>query len=155
MAESRHLCTHKVFENAKRTNYTFCINCGCLILKNVHHRNLFAVKPVEKFYKLEIDPYEALKNIKETHERNQKVKKSSNSPIGYASVRRNVIFSLKKFIRKFNFNDEVFHLSLTYIDSIMRYFPNANTIPENKLELLVISCFLLAGKILNNFNIFS
>jgi hypothetical protein len=74
------------------------------------------------------------------------MKKSS---ILVTGTRRSYIKYLINLIRKYNFQEETFYNALDYLDTILLH--EEVTISKNKINLVVIGCFLLSGKI--NFNL--
>jgi hypothetical protein len=90
---------------------------------------------------LEIDPLEQFFAMS-----NEIVKNSNNSKQTskwYIAIRRNVIRYLKKLVKVHDFSDATFYLALSYADQI---FGGFNEMSENRLDLITISCFLIAGK---------
>jgi hypothetical protein len=140
MAELNHSCTHGKLANVKAI-YNYCENCGILLITQDNKR-LFFKKPKESEYKLDLDPIDKFKCVKESVDKTFQLTQPST---WYLSVRRTAMNYLKKLIKLNKFTEETFHLAMVYIDRILK--DCSNSISDTKLDMITIGCFILAGKL--------
>lgn len=127
-------CLHYEIDN----NYlTLCYRCSSLILQE-NGNKFHSVKPSNHEIKIEIDPKEYFHVIKK-----QILRKTHIMPT-YSQARVEMIKYLRKLINKYKYTEKTFHLTLLYLDTILK---NKNTPSESKLDLMIIACLLLAGTI--------
>jgi len=71
---------------------------------------------------------------------------SNNSNNKYIAKRYDIMKSLKLLTKKLNFSIKAYYQAIYYIDSILGLEDNKISIPNLKVDLVAIACFLLAGK---------
>ena len=112
-------CQHISDKRAKiilSENFFFCQNCGSILCQTKPNKFLSTVKPIESESRIEIDPIDLFVNsFKQTPF--VKIKKDSI----YLEKRSRVIKLLEKYNHLYHFSEEIFFLSLTYIDFIFKF----------------------------------
>ena len=71
---------------------------------------------------------------------------SNNSNNKYIAKRYDIMKSLKLLTKKLNFSIKAYYQAIYYIDIILGLEDNKISIPNLKVDLVAIACFLLAGK---------
>jgi hypothetical protein len=132
MAEFSNLCMHQIHESDMR----FCAKCNSIIL--LQKSSLIKPnKPNNLYFNTEIDAIEHFKQIQK-----QQFIIQETFSISYQSVRRQMIQYLKRMCEKYKYTTRTLYLSIFYLDLLLKY----RSIPsESKLDLIAISCMLLAG----------
>ena len=138
-------CQHISDKRAKiilSENFFFCQNCGSILCQTKPNKFLSTVKPIESESRIEIDPIDLFVNsFKQTPF--VKIKKDSI----YLEKRSRVIKLLEKYNNLYHFSEEIFFLSLAYIDFIFKTLYNDNKkITKKEEELYILNCLFISQK---------
>ena len=138
-------CPHSPNKRSKITkseNFFFCQNCGSILCQTKPNKFLSTVKPIESESRIEIDPIDLFVNsFKQTPF--VKIKKDSI----YLEKRSRVIKLLEKYNNLYHFSEEIFFLSLAYIDFIFKTLYNDNKkITKKEEELYILNCLFISQK---------
>jgi hypothetical protein len=130
MKHTPNYCEHN-FIQTMYTNIRYCKSCGVFKLnENILYKTEVFITPCE------FDKTYILTQI------NNKKHKISNPY--YLKKRTNLLDYLKKFINVCNYPESIYYQTLHLVDSIMlrhNYYTR-----NNKYDLVIIGCLLLAGK---------
>ena len=129
MAE-RNQCLHKESVN-HQSEFSFCKSCSILLLS----KHIKAQVPSQKTQKLDLEPLQLMEKMRR-----------SQIPFKCSGDRRLILFRLRKLVKQYNFSNLTLHLSLDYTERVL----GKVILPDYKKDLVIISCFLLAGKTLLN-----
>ena len=137
---SRELCVHEK-EYIKRTiyNQSYCSKCGILIINKASLETKKFIKPNKFSYKTTLDPLSHTINLK----KNCFKKKPINYTNYYEKNRRKGILFLKNLCNSYNTNDNVFFISLSYLDRIMN---DIEFLERLDFQLYIIVSFILGEK---------
>jgi hypothetical protein len=128
MAELYPKCSHKEFLNIK-SDFSFCRDCGLL-----SYDSNKAVTPIHKNLKIEVDPLKLIGNLNK-----------SQLPFLCCGERKLILPKLMRLIKHYNFSEATLYLSLDYTERVLSRL----IISESKKDLVVLTCFLLAGKLID------
>ena len=95
---------------------------------------------------LEINPQEIFSHMKENIYNNYSNEKKLNIDKDYLKIRAELISLIHKISKKMGFKSQTFFLSIYYLDIILLQ----NKIKINNLNLLGLSCFIIASKYCEN-----
>ena len=132
-------CKHNKISNVKNEKYTFCENCGGLIIKEnkILH---YVIKPISMEKKLCEDPIEIYKNMRKRCPITKDTNIIQNS---YLKKRKNGMTYLQKLSMHLKYSDSTFYKALNYIDNTMK---NVVDINLKRMIYLTIGFFLISGK---------
>ena len=132
-------CKHNKISNVKNEKYTFCENCGGLIIKEnkILH---YVIKPISMEKKLCEDPIEIYKNMRKRCPITKDTNIIQNS---YLKKRKNAMTYLQKLSMHLKYSDSTFYKALNYIDNAMK---NVVDINLKRMIYLTIGFFLISGK---------
>lgn len=138
-------CPHSPNKRSKITkseNFFFCQNCGSILCQTKPNKFITTVKPKESESLTEIDPMDLYINaFKQTPF--VKIKKDSI----YLEKRARVIKLLEKFNNMYHYSEDIFFLSLTYIDFIFKTLYNENKkITKKEEDLYILNCLFISEK---------
>lgn len=134
-------------------SYSFCYNCGILILDRSRYGQLAKPKNMEK--KTDIDPLIILGEMNKKFSKELFPKKVNDS---YFSKRNHILSYLQDTGLDLDYSDAIFYLALLYVDHIYK-LPKYLSLIENdnfskkENDLIITACLLLAAKFAEN-NIF-
>ena len=125
MAES---CSNSLHKLSVKVNHEFslCRNCGLL-----HYMADPGLRPEEKNINSEIEPFILIERMRHTQ-----------IPLKCSNERRTILFKLKKWLKQYKYTEATLHRSIDYTERVMSKL----IVPENKKDLVILSCFILAGK---------
>lgn len=121
----------------------FCANCGIILSQRNTISTFSLIKPDRYAHKTDIDPILYLKQI----EAYANKKAPTGISYWYSNNRRSAIKYLKLLCKGFNVSDKTFFSALSYMDTVLSPVTILNS---KKCDLIVISCFILAGKFSEN-----
>jgi hypothetical protein len=126
----------------------FCKKTGCLI-KTSGSKLIKPFKPKDfrSIRHTEIDWKESFSIMKEFISKNYDNDEVTIKKSSFVVLRKKYITFLKELTKKYKFCDQTFYTTLEFADKILRNLDSIQSITYSKLELIVIGCFLLAGKI--------
>jgi len=132
----------------KSNTIFFCEKSGCLI-KNCGSKLVKPFKPKDfrSIKHTEIDWKESFSIMKEFISKNYDNDEVTIKRSCFLVLRKKYITFLKELTKKYKFRDQTFYTTLEFADKILRNLDAIQSISYSKLELIVIGCFLLAGKI--------
>ena len=135
----REKCKHKKISNVTNEKYTFCENCGGLIMKEnkILH---YVVKPISMGKKLCEDPIEIYKIMR------KRCPITNDSDIiqnSYLKKRKSVMTYLQKLSMNMKYSDSTFYKALNYIDNSLRTIIDINS---KRMIYLTIGFFLISAK---------
>lgn len=138
-------CLHLISKRSKITlseNNFFCQNCGSILCQTKPNKFVVTVKPIETESQTEIDPLDLYMNsFKQTPF--VKIKKDSI----YLQKRARAVKLLEKFNNMYKYSEDIFFLSLTYMDYIFKTLYNENkTITKKQEDLYILNCLFLSEK---------
>ena len=135
----REKCKHKKISNIKNEKYTFCEDCGGLIMKEntILH---YVVKPISMGKKLCEDPIEIYKNMRK---RCPIINDANIIQNSYLKKRKSVMTYLQKLSMHLKYSDSTFYKALNYIDNSLRKIIDINS---KRMIYLTIGFFLISGK---------
>jgi hypothetical protein len=118
-------CSHNEFIPMK-SEFSFCRNCGLLsFLSNK------AITPIHKNLKIEVEPLKLFENLRR-----------SQASFNCCGQRRMIIPNLIRLIKHYKFSEATLYLSLDYTERVLSRL----IISENKKDLVILTCCILAGK---------
>ena len=139
----RNTCNHdKSYIKNTIYNQSYCSNCGILIIQKSQKELGNFTKPNKFIYKTTSDPLIHLINLKKNSIQKEKSIKITNY---YKNNRINGIEFLKKLCSSYNTNDNVFFISLSYLDRIMS---KIEFLERLDFQMYIIASFILGEKLI-------
>ena len=139
-------CSHKIIKNPKNKKYSYCQNCGGLIMKE-KSKNFFITKPISLEKELDEDPVQLVNIMKE---RDPISKEKIEIESSYLKKRKGIISDLQTLSIKLKYSDSTFYRTLYYLDKILGNITELNT---KKTTYFTLAFFLISGKF-NEIDIF-
>ncbi len=139
-------CSHKTIKNPKNKKYSFCQDCGGIIMKE-NSKNYFIIKPISLEKELDEDPVQLVNIMKE---RDPISKEKIEVESSYLKKRKSIISDLQKLSIKMKYSDSTFYRTLYYLDKILGNITELNT---KKTTYFTLAFFLISGKF-NEIDIF-
>ena len=139
----KNTCNHEK-SNIKSTiyNQSYCSNCGILIIKKSQKVLGNFIKPIKFINKTTLDPLIHLINLKKNSFKNDKTINVTNY---YKNNRINGIQFLKKLCTSYKTNDNVFFISLSYLDRIIS---KIEFLERLDFQMYIIASFILGEKLI-------
>ncbi len=139
----QNTCNHEK-SNIKSTiyNQSYCSNCGILIIKKTQNELGNFIKPLKFSNKTILDPLIHLINLKKNSFNKEKTINIANY---YKTNRINGIQFLKKLCNTYKTNDNVFFISLSYLDRIMS---KIEFLERLDFQMYIIASFILGEKLI-------
>ncbi len=131
-------CEHSLSDNNKLRNYTYCKNCGTII--KIIKDEIIPISKRSKNLYSDIDNYEIYLNMKA---QNLLLNIHNIQNSSYLANRKDLIEYLRTYSIKYKFSDRSLHLAILLLDLLSC---NDELVNQNDIELLSISCLILAGK---------
>ena len=139
-------CSHKIIKNPKNKKYSFCQDCGGIIM-NENSKKFFITKPISFIKKLDEDPVELFNKMKE---RAPILKEKIEIETSYLKKRKNIISDLQILSIKMKYSDSTFYRALYYLDNILGKIQELSL---KKSIYFTLVYFLISGKF-NEIDIF-
>ena len=139
-------CSHKTIKNPKNKKYSFCQDCGGIIMKE-NSKNYFIIKPISLEKELDEDPVQLVNIMKE---RDPISKEKIEVESSYLKKRKSIISDLQKLSIKMKYSDSTFYRTLYYLDNILG---KMSEISIKKTTYFTLAYFLISGKF-NEIDIF-
>ena len=139
-------CSHKTIKNPKNKKYSYCQDCGGLIMKE-KSKNFFITKPISLEKELDEDPVQLVNIMKE---RDPISKEKIEIESSYLKKRKGIISDLQTLSIKLKYSDSTFYRTLYYLDKILGNITELNT---KKTTYFTLAFFLISGKF-NEIDIF-
>ena len=137
--QKKEKCQHTIISNIKNSKYTFCENCGGIIMKE-NSKLYYTIKPKSMEKKLNEDPIKIFETMS----------KRSPITIDYHSIqnshlkkRKCVMANLQKLSIKMKYSDSTFYKALNYLDNTMRKIVDINS---KQILYLTVGFFIISGK---------
>ena len=145
----------------KQRNYSFCEQCGSILIKDANNNICYTMKPKQKQKPIEFNPIEIIKsmikktdleypnlnneyNIGEGEKYNkEKIVKSINL---YLKQRKMIILMLQKMMKMLDFSDLIFFQTLFYIDNYLSHNMTED-FSEKKILYYLVGYFLCSAKL--------
>ena len=141
--------------------YSFCQNCGCVLLKNHDGTIYFTLKPTQNKKSFDLSPIEFIRHMKKKTEEEypfiyeefninksdkhikEKTLKSLNI---YLNHRKMILIKLQKLMKTFNYCDISFYQTLFFLDTYLSHKITAD-MSEKVILYYLIGYFLCSVKI--------
>jgi len=141
--------------------YSFCQNCGCVLLKNHDGTIYFTLKPKQNKKSFDLSPIEFIRHMKKKTEEEypfiyeefninksdkhikEKTLKSLNI---YLNHRKMILIKLQKLMKTFNYCDISFYQTLFFLDTYLSHKITAD-MSEKVILYYLIGYFLCSVKI--------
>ncbi len=138
-------CTHKKIKSPKNKKYSYCLNCGGIIMKE-NSSYFYILKPFSMEKQLNEDPIQLFHIMQK---RSPITKEEKPIQSNYLKKRKSIISDLQKLSIKLKYSDSTFYRTLYYLDNILSCFIDS----PKKITYLIIAFFLISGKF-NEIDIF-
>ena len=135
----REKCKHNKIPNIKDKRYTFCQNCGGIIMKNDLTLN-YTIKPLSMEKQINEDP---IKIYETMVKRSPIFNDSTTIQNSYLKIRKIVMTYLQKLSMKMKYSDSTFYRALYYLDNTMRTIVDINS---KQILYFTIAFFIISGK---------
>jgi hypothetical protein len=132
-------CKHNKIPNIKDKRYTFCQNCGGIIMKNDLTLN-YTIKPLSMEKQINEDP---IKIYETMIKRSPIFNDSTTIQNSYLKIRKIVMTYLQKLSMKMKYSDSTFYRALYYLDNTMRTIVDINS---KQILYFTIAFFIISGK---------
>ena len=138
------VCSHDLI------SYSYCYNCGILILDRAKQNKMTKPKNMEK--STDIDPLIILREMNKKFCKVLYPKKVNES---YFSKRNHILSYLQDIGLDLDYSDAIFYLALLYVDQIYKLPKYLSLIEEDNFskkenDLIITACLLLAAKFAEN-----
>ena len=148
MTQNENICLHRTCTK-REGNFKFCFHCGTLVIMKGDSK-IYAMKPQDCMINHDINPLQQFQAIENgINKQNFFIENKINEKTFeyYKTIRKDLFYYLQKLVKKYKYSDKVLYLGYIYLDTIFKLLKGSlSDISEYKLDLIVISCFLLAGK---------
>lgn len=124
MAELCSNNTHKVSVKLN-SEFSVCRKCGLL-----SHFSDFGLRSQHINLNNEIEPFKLMERMR-----------LNQIPLKCNGERRTILFKLKKLIKQYKYSEGTLNRSIDFTERIFSKL----MVPENKKDLVILCCFLLAG----------
>jgi len=132
-------CKHNKISNIKDKRYTFCENCGGIIMKNDLTLN-YTIKPLSMEKQINEDP---IKIYETMVKRSPILIDSTTIQNSYLKIRKIVMTYLQKLSMKMKYSDSTFYRALYYLDNTMKTIVDINS---KQILYFTIAFFIISGK---------
>ena len=143
-------CSFSSNKEILKTNiyYSFCSNCGSILIKTLDNKICYTLKPKQKIKKVEFNPIESIKNMKQKTENeypylNEEYNMANGDKLDkenvlksiklYLKNRKIIILTLQKMMKMLDFTDLIFYQCLFYMDTFLSHI-----ITEDFTEKIII-----------------
>ena len=162
--KSDKYCNCKVSSNKlilkSSVNYSYCENCGSILIKTSSGNIYYTVKPKQKIKPVEFSPIEIIRTMKKKTEEEypflnneynlteiekynkEKLLKSIDL---YSKYRKMIILNLQKMMKMLDFSDLIFYQCLFYIDTYLSHKMDED-MDEKKVLYYLVGYFLCSCK---------
>ena len=145
----------------KADNYSFCQQCGSILLKGEDNKIYHTMKKKQKIKPTEFDPIELIKTMKKKTEfeyphinkeynisekENYDQEKLLNSINLYLKYRKTIILTLQKMMKMLDYSDLIFYQCLFYMDSYLSH-NMTEEMSEKTILYYLVGYFLCSAKL--------
>ena len=131
--------------DSSNSHYTFCLQCGAIIIKEETTNNLkFFTKPLNQEKLSSTNPIEIALRMKEKMTINPN--KDNTISKWYSKNRKKIMMYLQRLTIQMRYSDGTFYTTLYFLDKLLRKKDNE----EKKVDYFVIALFLIIAKMNEN-----